>query len=460
MLVACTILLAAFFVRLWRLTDSPLWYDETFALYHAASRPIEAIAGLVAQDNVLPLHGFLLSLWVPLVGQAEFVLRLSSVLAGTATVAIVGKWAGEMTGRRISWGAMVAVAASPIYVYYSQETRYPALSCALAALFGLQAWRLLVGRGRRSAYVAAGVAMLLAHPYTAFVWVVFLVAGLVLRIARRKEVAGAGWWSANGILALAALPLGAWLVWRASVDATALARSAWNVARWLPIQYGVGEFLSEPWNWLFPIAVAASAIIAVVSLAARRSWAAIAVIVLGLAIPVPVLLVASRASGKWSPRYLLFSWGLLLLIAAGLGWDLLRRRWRMLGAALAVAYVAIALPAIDIQARGRTNLVLMDDTRPRPDFRSLAGYIEAREQAGDVIVVVGGHAAHTLDYHYEGMLAVFGLPDSLLLDTRHMLDVYALQQLERVSAGADRIWLVLLQYYLVDPNATIQTTLY
>jgi len=459
LLVACIILLAAFAVRLWRLNDSPLWYDETFVLYHASQGPVRAAIGLLELDNVLPLHGLLLSLWVGLAGQTEFAVRISSVVTGTLAVALVGRWAGELTGRRLSWGAMVAVAASPIYVFYSQETRYPMISCALAALYGLQAWRLLAGRGRRLAYALAGLAMLLAHPYTALLWLVMLVVGLVCWIARREAFPASRWWGANGLLALLALPVAAWLAWRAGVDATALTPSGWDMARWLPTQYGVGEYLGQPWSWLFPAIAGVSGAVGLVCLAARKKWEVAAFLVLGLSIPLPVLLAASRASGKWSPRYLLFSWGLALVIAAGLGWDLLRRGWRVLGAMLAVAYVAIALPAIDLQAGGETALLLADETRPRPDFRSLADYVEQHEREGDAIVVVGGHAAHTLDYYYGGALPIVGLPDTLVLDTRHPLDVFALHDLERLTAGASRLWLVTWQYDLVDFNATIQTML-
>jgi hypothetical protein len=459
MLVACVILLAAFAVRLWRLTDSPLWYDETFVLYHATQGPLEAVSSLLARDNVLPLHGLLVSLWVAFAGQAEFSVRFGSVAAGTVAVALIGRWVGEMTRRRSSWGPMVALAASPVYVFYSQEARYPALSYALAALFGLQSWRLMTGRGGRCAYVAAGVAMLLAHPYTALLWVAVLALGLLSWVFHRKHFPARKWWGANGLLALLALPLGAWMIWRAGVDATAVTRSGWDMARWLPTQYGVGEYLGEPWSWLFPAVIALSGVIGIACLALRRKWEAVGFVVLGLSMPLPLLLAASRQSGKWSPRYLLFSWGLALLIATGLGWDLLRRGWRIVGALLAVAYVAVALPAIHIQAGGRTALVLGDDTHPRPDFRSVAHYIEEHEKANDVILVVGGHAAHTLDYHYQGGLPIFGLPDSLVLDARHPLDVFSLEELQGLSAGAERLWLVLWQYNLVDPNGTIQMVL-
>jgi mannosyltransferase len=459
LLVACTILVAAFAVRLWRLTDSPLWYDETFVLYHAEQGPAKAVVGLLALDNVLPLHGLVLSLWVAVAGQLEFAVRFSSVLAGTLAVALVGRWASEMTGGRSSWGPMVAIAASPVYVFYSQETRYPALSCALAAVFGLQSWRLMAGRGSRLAYLAAGVSMLLAHPYAGLLWVVMLALGVVAWVRRRDEFPASRWWTSNGLLAVVALPLALWMIWRAGIDATALTRSGWDMPRWLPVQYGVGEYLGQPWSWVFPAIVAVSIVMGLVCLAERRRWLVMGFILLGLSVPIGILLVASRESGKWSPRYLLFSWGLALLIAAGLGWDLLRRRWRVLGVILAAAYVSIAVPAIDLQAGGETALVLRDDTRPRPDFRSLAAYIEEHEQAGDAILVVGGHVAHTLDYYYEGTLPVLGLPDSLVLDTRHPLDLFALQDLERLAAGADRLWLVLWQYNLVDPSGIIRLTL-
>jgi hypothetical protein len=174
---------------------------------------------------------------------------------------------------------------------------------------------------------------------------------------------------------------------------------------------------------------------------------------------VGLLLLASRFSGKWEPRYLLPSWGLALVLGAGLGWDSARRWGRAIGVALALLWVAMATPAIDVQARGREALMLRDATHPRPDFRAVAEYIAANDQPGDAIAVVAGPAAHTLDYYYDGAALVMGLPDTMVFDTRHPLDLRTLHDLEAALGDSDRLWLALWQESLVDPAAIIQTTL-
>ncbi len=103
---------------------------------------------------------------------------------------------------------------------------------------------------------------------------------------------------------------------------------------------------------------------------------------------------------------------------------------------------------------------IVDEWHPRPDFRGVARYIEARDAPDDAIVVIGGYAAHTLDYYYDGPAHLFGLPfDTRVLDTSRPLDLHALTTLEQQTATSRRLWLVLWQDYLADPTALVLSLL-
>ena len=103
---------------------------------------------------------------------------------------------------------------------------------------------------------------------------------------------------------------------------------------------------------------------------------------------------------------------------------------------------------------------IIDEWHPRPDFRGVAQYIEARDAPGDAVVVIGGYAAHTLDYYYDGPAHLFGLPfDTRVLDTQHPLDLRALATLEQQTATSRRLWLVLWQDTLADPTRLVLSLL-
>jgi len=169
-----------FALRLWGLTATSLWYDETFMVAHARQGVLAGVVGLWREDNAIPLHGLLLALWIRVAGSGEFAVRYLSVLLGVIATPLVMRLGGAVSGRRDGgWGAALAYATLPIYVYYSQEVRMYALVVPLAAAFAWTAWRLRErGRGA-AAYVILGAAMLMAHLYAGLLWAAVLAWGTV-----------------------------------------------------------------------------------------------------------------------------------------------------------------------------------------------------------------------------------------------------------------------------------------
>ena len=480
-IVALTLVLLAFALRLWGLTATSLWYDETFMLYHVQQGVVEGALGLLREDNALPLHGLLLALWVQIAGSGAFAARYLSVLLGAVTVPLVLRLGGVISGRRHGgWGAALACATLPINVYYAQEVRMYALAAPLAAGFAWAAWRVAHRARGTSAYVVLGVAMMAAHLYAGLLWAAMGVwSGTRWIFGTAREAPNVkrhtAWWRANALLAVAALPLAGWALWRARVDATAVSAIPASAVRWVPIQFGVGQYLPEPWASLFTGITALSLIAALAGLIRARRGEGALWIALVLATPVALLLAATFVKAKWSERYLLPSFGLALVVGAGLGWEMLLRipycglrhgtrstRYAApaLGMTLLSGWLLLAAPALARQAEGTWAVGLTDEWHPRPDFRGAAHYIEANDAPGDAIVVIGGYAAHTLDYYYDGPAHLFGLPpDTRLLDTRRSLDLHALGTLEREAGNARRLWLVLWQANLADPTGLVQSVL-
>ena len=475
-------------MRLWGLNATSLWYDETFMLYHAQRGVVEGVSGLLREDNALPLYGLFLAVWVQVAGSGEFAARYLSALLGTVAMSLVLRLGGAVQGRRYAgWGAALAFATLPIHVYYAQEVRMYALVVPLATAFAWMAWRLVEkGRGLVT-YVILGAAMLFTHLYAGLLWAAILVWGTitfyVLRVRNRNSlrVFRARWWRANLFLGMVAIPIAAWALWRARVDATAVSAIPTIALRWIPVLFGVGQYLPEPWTTLFVVVAVLSLAIAMVGLIRNRRSTGAIWIVSTLIVPVALLLAATFAKAKWGERYLLPSLGLALVVGVGSGWESglqvtgykLQAKdsesWfsrftfyvsLIVGSLLFAAWLALALPALARQAEGTWAVGLTDEWHPRPDFRGVAQYIEANDTPEDAIVVIGGYAAHTLDYYYDGPAPLFGLPfDSRLLDTRAALDLHALTTLQEQTASAERLWVVLWQDTLADPTGLVRSVL-
>lgn len=467
-----------YIVRLWGLTASSLWYDEIFVLTHAKNGLIEALTGLLIEDNALPLHGLLTTLWIHIAGSGEFSARYLSVLLGTVTTPFILKFSQALTRTKDgTYGSGLVYATLPVFVYYTQEVRMYALVMPLAALFAWQSLR-LVRQGKNSwLYVVSGFLMLTAHLYSGLLWAVVLIwggLGLLLPAARGLQPRNPyKWVRANATLFVCSIPIAVWAFWRVQADATATSAIPYDVLRWIPVAFGIRQYISEPWSVLFTLFTAFLMCMGIIKLLRIQQSDSALYLVLTLIVPVLLLLGATIVKAKWNERYLLPSFGLGLIVSAGMGLDTYGAKKIHLGHHLSryrisrtrsvlfvMVWIASVFPALERQATGNYALAIKDEWHPRPDFRGVATYIEREDGPEDLIVVVAGHAAHTLAYYYEGPAKLTGLPqDTRVLNTNQILDLTALQILEHEISDYRTLWLVLWQRHLIDPMNIIESTL-
>lgn len=204
-LLLLAILGVAFSLRLYRLQDANIWWDEGLAVWAARQSPLE-IARWTAADVHPPFYFWLLHLWRRLVGDSEFAVRFLSVGAGTLTVAAVW-YLGRLVAPRRKQVAILAatlVALSRFAVWWSQETRMYMLAGLLATLslaFTVRVrhrwnWRNAVG------YLLTTIAAL---------WTLYLLAFLLL-------IEGLYWlWSLRGAVRQAGQLIGRWAGLQAAV---------------------------------------------------------------------------------------------------------------------------------------------------------------------------------------------------------------------------------------------------
>ena len=129
------VVLGAFALRLFRLPDANIWWDEGLAVW-AARMSLVDMARWTSVDVHPPLYFALLHFWRIPLGDSEFAVRLFSALVGTWTVVVVWKLGRALFPRRpdVALGAALFLALARFPIWWSQETRMYALGGLLFAL--------------------------------------------------------------------------------------------------------------------------------------------------------------------------------------------------------------------------------------------------------------------------------------------------------------------------------------
>lgn len=377
------LLALALCLRLYGLSDSALWGDESSSLFLARYSPLQ-LWQHAAHDVHPPLYFFFLHGWVQVVGEGVLSLRLFSALFGTLAVFLGGWLMWRLASARAAFIALLLLALLPTAVRYSQEVRmYSLLGCwLLAATLALLYW---LEEGRRR-YLLMYAALMTAAFYTHY-FSLFgaLVQWLWLATLPNSPLRRRDWWLANlaiaalflpwlpGLLDLirhmAVLEAGGDVGWQPPVDARSLPSMLWQ---WLA--QSDGNALSWPVLLGAPLLVVAVTLLVLRMDDSRQRGGVLLALYCGL--PLLLLYGVSFLSPVFVERYLTaFALGLPLLLALAL--DRLLQQRRVLGAALLVTLLGL-------QGIGVGRAIAVD---PDEQFDGMAAYVNAHYRAGDRVVV-------------------------------------------------------------------------
>ncbi len=387
-----------------------LWYDELFTA-HVARVPLDRLLDAVRTGEgtagylvdvppsynapyYLVVHG-----WLALTRQepGETSLRVLSLLAAVAAVALLTRAVARLGGTAAGVTAGLLAATNPLVLEYSVEARGYGLAMLATAGTALGLARWLDG-GRLWAYGLGATAAGLAHWFALPVVAGLALAGLLLR--RRAAL------PLLAITALAALPA-------LALVALATAQDDGGVTTgWIGDTGGAVPWLSlRAWTRDSALLLAATLAACLTGLVAgREDGRARRTAVVGacwVALPLLVVTLAELVRPVFVPRYLLPALlGLAVLAAVGLAGS---RRPGLVVGVVAVVSLAAAAPLLD---RG-----------PREDARGAVQALAALVEPGEPVVAVDRRAALALE-HYA--------PDSL---------PYAVPPADP-PAGADVVWLL------------------
>jgi hypothetical protein len=160
-----------------------LWLDELHTAWCALAS-LDEVGARAADGNQGPLFFWLQWALVRLLGASELSLRLTSILAGTALLMLVGVWVAQQTSPLAGLVAATLLAVDPWAIFWGSEARPYALVQWLGTAHLLAVRPLLTRptRGWRLFWVLGGAALFHLH-YTA-----------VLLFAAELVIAGV-WWT-------------------------------------------------------------------------------------------------------------------------------------------------------------------------------------------------------------------------------------------------------------------------
>ena len=381
-----------------------LWYDE---LYTAEVAPLplgRLLRALVSGEGTIPYlrdappsynapYYAVAHLWLAVtgLGPTEVGLRLLSLVASIAAVAVLTRAVGRMAGWRVGLTAGLVLAVNPFVVRFSAEARGYALALLAVALVVLGLARWLDGTPRSVLlFGLAGAAAGLAHWFALLVPLALAVAAVVLRGRRALPLVGAA--------VLACLPAGG-LVGIALANGVGASGAEWIAdvglaVPWLTLRAWAGGHLP-----LLVVTVMAAAIGVVFGVRGRgRDLRVIAAVWVGL--PVVAVTVLEVVRPVFVARYLLpAAAGLAVLVALGIT----RLPGPYSAPALAVVLAASGWATV---AGGRAG--------PVEDGRGAVAVVAATHRPGEPVVAAARWDALSLDHytrrHHPAMAPDLVLP--------------------------------------------------
>ena len=448
-----------------------------------AARLAFAVKATVKQNG--PLYFFLLRGWIALAGYSVTALRFFSLWFGVLAVPLTYSLGRRLLGRSSGLFAALLTATSAYLTWYGQEVKMYTLVPALALLAVYALRRAVEGGGMRW-WIVQVIATSMAL-YT-HIWSALLIPVLVLLFL--------SWWPGSrrhwrgglvslALLTLPYLPMAAWQIRLVFVPReTGFPHyTLRQMVTTLLVGWGTGTF-GQGWPW-GGIACGTGVLVGLMTTLwwdrprARRAleflrlrwrlvigadiWARTILSPLGRDSRIRVILgllgwVLAPVLGiwfvsQWQPlftdRYLIWAApAFYLLVSAGLAFLWTRGRWPVLPLLLSILLVF------------GWNLRYQAQTAIKSDFRAAAAFVEEHYQPEDLLLFQIPHGRYTFDYYFgpTGYAAAGGLYTNHREDdgSYQMTEDQAAAQMERLTHGHERVWLVATEVAMWDQRHLVE----
>lgn len=446
------VLLLAFGLRVIALERQDIWGDEAFSIW-LSRQPLPAVVAGGA-DTHPPGYPLLLALWMRLAGDRPLATRVLSALVSFLGVPVI-----YVLGKRLRAPALIGAllsAASPVLVYYAQETRMYSLVTLLTALSFYWTLRVLAPShpkaGRVSirylpwlAYLLTTVGAIYTHYYAFFVVAAenLLVLSRWLLDSRRGRRGGKDWillgsWLGSQLLlALTYLP---WMVaQRSFLSSKAQSRAAewkaeaaYRIARDTLTSFSTGlavtPEIARTATFVFLAVVAVGMVTALLLRKPTERGQGARTLGLYLIVPLTFAWLVNPLMPFFFPRYLLLIAPAFYLLAA-VGLALLGRIWRPL------LFVGLILLLV-LNGVGLYGYYT-DERFVKGRYGQMMAYVEEHAREGDAILLANPLQIRIFEYYQPEGVQPYFLPRIAPPD-----DPGSGVDLEAIVAAHPRVWLV------------------
>jgi mannosyltransferase len=456
------LMLVGFGLRLLRLGDKSVWWDEGWSVWVARQTLVD-IARQVGNDVHPPLYFWLLHLWRWGSNDVEFTLRFLSVLLGLVAVAVTYQLGRTVAGRPVGLLAAGVLVFSRFHIVWSQEIRMYALATMLAALGAWAALRVW-NQGNWRDYLLYVLSMC-AGLFTLYLFfpvpVAANLAWLWMWWREQRSVPGLPersfgtlfkWGAAQIAILLLFIP---WLLYARqgfldTASATPLNLLDLLKIYWTVLVVGVPLNVDQYAPYTLPVLLTfVAGLVALFQLSRHQEHTGrdLTLLLAGLLIPLVVVfyITMPRASGyapPFSPRYLviftpyfavLLAWGIVRL-------GTIRARSRLILPLLMGVVAWAAWAGLRDYHSGR---LLLDD------YSSLSATLEAYAHEEDGVVLYTDRDWPIFAFHYASFW--HGIPHWWQID-RHQANDF----LDPIWQAHEGVWLVQTQYAPIsDPQQLV-----
>ncbi|MBN1124846.1 MAG: glycosyltransferase family 39 protein [Sedimentisphaerales bacterium] len=438
--------------RLYGLASESLWLDEGLSVQTARHHDIATVLDHVYEMSANPPgHYIALHYWIRLFGTSEFSVRLLSAICSTICIGLTYLIGRRLLGHRSALLAALLVSLSKYELYFAQEARTYALWSMFTLLSMYFFLRLLEKRSLwfYLAYLLSSAVMLYCHPYAPLIIVaqnVFVLLWWIL-VPGPKFLLPIHW------IPLQLLVVASYSFWMRQIlhrinqiqqtGLVLLTPSIWD----LP---GVAKAFAGD-STVFGLLFLLLAIFALFWARQKGSYeSAVSLRFLGrlgeplnvqrtfalmfLAVWILVLIlipwfVSQVSTPIFSSRYMIAcSIAFFLLVSHGI----LMIPWPKLRVTIAAVSIASCL-ITTLPTYWQVN---------KEQWRQVATYIETNAQSGDLLLFYAYYCRPNI-YAYYSTRTDLNMAGFLEQANHHDVNDQSLQQLQEITAGYERVWLIL-----------------